>query len=276
MASASALFYQPKKTLELLKFHKTERPYVVQLFGADPVHFAKAAKIVTHKIKPDGIDINFGCPAKKVIKIGAGCALMANKKLARKIIQTVIKNTHLPVSIKIRSGYKEMKAINFIKHIKDLQFQAVMVHGRTYENGFSGPVDFSIIENIKEIVSDKIVLANGGINSPEDALQILREHSLLDGLGIARGALGRPYIFRQINDLTKNGKYSAYPFSEIKKIMIKHAEYIWKEKKSAGITEMRKHRIWYVKGLPGASVLRQKLVQAKSLKDIKNILEHKF
>ncbi len=155
MASVSALFFKPARTLELLTLNKVERPYVVQLFGKDPTHFAKAARIVSEMIKPDGIDINFGCPAKKVFGHGSGCALMPQKKLAREIIQAVLKNTKLPVSLKIRAGVKNIDALEFIKNIKDLDFKTVMVHGRTYEGGFAGPVDFKLIEKIKKISREK-------------------------------------------------------------------------------------------------------------------------
>jgi tRNA-dihydrouridine synthase B len=293
MASASALFFhfrsrntghkksgknlariqKPEKTLKLVSYNQSESPYVVQLFGKNPEHFAKAAQIITEKIKPDGIDINFGCPAPKVFREGAGCSLMLDKKLSRKIIKAVCENTHLPVSLKIRSGIRNFNACDFIEYLKDLPFSAVMIHGRRYEKQFSGPVDFEIMEKIKKIVPDKIVLANGGINSPGDALQILQDFPSLDGLGIARGALGKPFIFKQIKDLIKDGGYENYPFSEIKKIMIQHAELIWKEKKEAGIVEMRTHLAWYVKGFSNASDLRQKLVRTKNLKEIKNALE---
>ncbi len=293
MASASALFFhfrnknagrktsgknlvcnrKLEKTLKLVRFENSERPYVVQLFGKNPEHFARAAQIITEKTKPDGIDINFGCPAPKVFRESAGCSLMLDKKLSRKIISAVCQNTHLPVSLKIRSGIRSVDALDFIEYLKDLPFSAVMIHGRRYEDGFSGPVNFEMITKIKEIIPDKIVLANGGINSPGDALQVLQDYPALDGLGIARGALGRPFIFSQIKDLIKNGSYKNYPFSEIKKVMIHHAEMIWKEKREAGIVEMRTHLAWYVKGFSNASELRRKLVRAKSLKEIKEILK---
>ncbi|MFA6485692.1 MAG: tRNA-dihydrouridine synthase [Parcubacteria group bacterium] len=273
MASATALFYNPKHTLELVKFEKKERPYVVQLFGKEPSHFAVVAKIISEKIKPDGIDINFGCPAKKVFGHGSGCALMPQKKLAREIIQAVCENTDLPVSIKIRAGIKNMDAIKFIKNIKDLPYSAIMIHGRTYEGSFSGSVDFSICEEVKKIVPDKIVLGNGGIMTPEDALKTLNEYPLLDGLGIARGAWGRPFIFEQIKEMINDGKYSEYDLKKIKKIMIRHAELIYKNKGKKGLFEIRKHMCWYIKGFPGAAELRKKLVIAKNLKEIKGILK---
>lgn len=283
MASVSALYFKPAKTLDLVRFNKKERPYVVQLFGKDPAHFAKATQIITKEVKPDGLDINFGCPAKKVFGHGSGCALMPQKKLARKIISAVCENTTLPVSIKIRAGIKDTTAIDFIKNIKDLPFAAVMVHGRTYEGSFSGAVDFAIVEKIKQIIPDKIVLANGGINTPEQALEILQKYPLIDGLGIARGAWGRPYIFAQIKDLLQCDSLLSkercreaterYDFKKVKKIMIRHAELIWKDKKNSGMFEIRKHLAWSVKGFPGASELRQKLVRAKSVGEIKEILK---
>lgn len=257
---------KPVKTLELVRFNKKERPYVVQLFGKDPEHFAKAAKIITEKIKPDGIDINFGCPAKKVFSHGSGCALMLDLKLARKIIYAVCENTTLPVSIKIRAGVKNSSALEFIKKTKDLPYCAVMIHGRTYESGFSGAIDWKIISTIKKMIPDKIVLGNGGILTSLDAREIFQKYPNIDGLGIARGAWGRPYIFDEIKTEKK------YDLKKIKKIMLKHAKLIWRDKKELGMLEIRKHLAWYIKGFPGASDLRKKLVRAKSVEEIKNIL----
>lgn len=301
MASASALFFKPRKTLELVRFNKKERPYVVQLFGKNPEHFAKATKIISEKIKPDGIDINFGCPAKKVFGNGSGCALMPQKELARQIILAVCENTDLPISLKIRAGLKDITAVDFIKNIKDLPFQAVMIHGRTYEGSFAGPVDFKIAEKIKKIIPDKIVLANGGIMAAKDAVKILQKYPLLDGIGIARGAWGRPYIFNEIKSLLKChlertpseqselrgkskdlilvdssttlGMTKKYDSKQIKRIMLRHAQLIWKDKKESGMFEIRKHLAWYIKGFPGAAGLRKQLVQAKSVEEIKKILE---
>ncbi len=293
MSSVSALFFKPQKTLELVAFsRKREGFYVVQLFGKDPKHFAKAAQIITKEIKPDGIDINFGCPAKKVFGHGSGCALMPQKELAREIISAVCENTDLPVSIKIRAGLRDTTAIHFIENINDLPFSAVMVHGRTYEGSFHGEVNFEIVEKIKEIIPDKIVLANGGINTPEQAVEILKKHPAIDGLGIARGTWGRPWIFDEIKELLSVGTDlvsvqkntsekrtntrfvpTKYDFKFIKKIAIQHAKLLYKSKGDLGMFEIRKHLAWYFKGFPNASALRQQLVQAKSVAEIKNILK---
>jgi len=273
MASADALYFNPKKTLELLRFKDSERPYVVQLFGKRPECFKEAAAIITKELGPDGIDINFGCPAKKVFGHGSGCALMPQKELAREIISTVCENTDLPVSIKIRAGIKETNAIDFIENTKDLPYSAVMVHARTYEGGFSGPLDFEMVENIKRNIPDKIVLANGGINTPEDGFMILKNHPEIDGLGIARGAWGRPQIFEEIISYIETGeKPEEYDLEKIKEIMIEHAELIWEDKQELGMFEIRKHLAWYIKGFPGAAKIREKLVLVDSVEEVKEIL----
>jgi nifR3 family TIM-barrel protein len=277
MASVSALFYKPQKTLELVRFNEKERPYVVQLFGNKPEHFAVATKIISKEVKPDGIDINFGCPAKKVFKHGSGCALMPQIELAREIILAVCNNTHLPVSIKIRAGIKDFNALEFIEKTKDLTYSTAMVHGRTYEGGFSGNVNWEIISQIKKIIPEKIVLGNGGITTPEDAFEILQKYPNIDGLGIARGSWGKPYLFEQIKKYVHTvGAVHEPPlppvFSKIKKIMLTHAKLILADKAEMGKFEIRKHLVWYIKGFPGASELRQKLVRAESVKEIKEIL----
>ncbi len=267
MASVSALFFKPAKTLNLVRFNKKESPYIVQLFGNNPKHFAIATKIITEKIKPDGIDINFGCPAKKVFGHGSGCALMPQINLSREIILSVCENTSLPVSIKIRAGLKNFNAREFIEKTKDLPYCAVMIHGRTYEGGFSGPIDWKLIEQIKKIIPEKIVLGNGGINTSEDALEILQKYPAIDGLGIARGAWGKPYLFNQIKN-----KMGNCDFFKIKKIILEHARLIYADKNEMGKFEIRKHLAWYIKGFPGASELRQKLVRAENIEEIKQIL----
>ena len=278
MASVSALYYKPEKTLELLKFDKKERPYVVQLFGKNPEHFAKAARIVSEKIKPDGIDINFGCPAKKVFAHGSGCALMLDIKSARKIIAAVLQNTTLPISIKIRAGVRNISALKFIEKIKDLNFSAIMVHGRTYEDGFGGSVNYTLAQKIKKIVPTKIVLLNGGITSPEQAQDILTKYPEIDGLGIGRGVLGKPWLFNEIRFLLKTeaklrGTSPKLSFCDVRKIILYHAKLIYQNKPQSGAFEIRKHLAWYVRGFPGAAEMRKKLVQTKNLKEIREILK---
>ena len=267
MASVTALSYSPKKTLEMLRFEKQERPYVVQLFGSKSEHFAKATKIITKEIKPDGIDINFGCPVKKVQKQGAGAVLMDNLKLAREIIKTTIENTGLPVSIKTRSKVGKTDVLEFLDFVSDLDIKALMIHGRTLGQGFSGPVDTKIIKKARDHFGG-IILANGGINSYDDAVKIL-EQTQADGPGIARGAMGRPWIFKAL----RTGQDVKREFLPTKKIALKHAELAEKLKGKQGIIEMRKHLCWYVAGLPGARQMRNDLIRVETLEEIRRIFK---
>lgn len=274
MASVTALVYAPEKTLEMLAFSKVERPYVVQLFGNDPEHFAIATKLITKKMparfggKPDGIDINFGCPVKKVQKQGAGAVLMNDLKLSREIIKSVIDNTDLPVSIKTRTKVGKVDVLKFLDNVRDLDIKSVMVHGRTLNQGFAGDVDFKVIKKARDYFNG-IILANGGVKNAEDAKELL-EKTGADGVGIARGALGKPWIFSEV----KSSKvYKVKSSGEIFKIALRHAKLAEKLKGEVGIREMRKHLCWYVQGQPNARKLRQKLVKVKNLKDIRKALK---
>jgi len=272
MASAVALNYGGKKTMELLKFQRSERPYVVQLFGNDPKYFRSAARIVTEKIKPDGIDINMGCPAKKVFSNGSGAALMINKRIGREIIAETLKGTKLPVSIKIRSKAGGVTAIQFVKYVKDLPIEAIMVHGRTLEQEFSGPIDFVQIRKIKSLLKIPVI-ANGGINTPLDA-KMMFEKTGADGVGIARGALMRPWIFSEIREYLEKGEYEEFNLGKVKKAALDHAKMSFKAGGAHGILEMRKYLLWYFRGFDNAKEVRRDLVQVKSVKDIKNVLKN--
>jgi len=272
MASATALFYnqniKKNTTLDLLKFDgQKEKYYVVQLFGSNPEHFAVATRIITKEIKPDGIDINFGCPVPKIIKQGAGSGLMKNLKNSRAVIEAVLANTNLPVSIKIRTEAGTVKAVDFLKNISDLPVASLMIHGRTLKQGFAGSADFKIIKEAKKYFKG-IILANGGINDLPSAQKALKE-SGADGLGLARGVLGRPWLYKEI----KKNKISNLKPKQIFKISINHAELEQAEKGSRGIIEFRKHLVWYMQGMTGAAKLREQLVQVKSLANIKKILK---
>jgi len=267
MVSATAIVYNSRKTLELMKFNKNERPFVVQLFGSKPEHFAQAAKFITKKIKPDGIDINFGCPVKKVAKQGAGAALMNNLKLARQVIEATINNTDLPVSAKCRSQVGRVTALDFLKAIKNLPVAAIMIHGRSLAQGHAGGVNYKIIKQARKYFNG-VILANGGVKDKKTAEELLFMTGA-DGLGIGQGALGKPWIFSQL-------AFHNHQFIKNKLIfqtVLKHAKLAEKLKAKQGIIEMRKHLCWYVNGLENAGSLRQKLVKAENLAEIKKILK---
>jgi len=272
MASVTALFYnqnaKKNTTLDLLKFNpQKEKYYVVQLFGANPEHFAVATRIITEKIKPDGIDINFGCPVPKVIKQGAGSGLMKDLKKSRAVIEAVLANTDLPLSIKIRTQAGAVDAIEFLKNISDLPVAAVMIHGRTLKQGFAGAADWKIIKEAKKYFKG-IILANGGITDLTSAQKAMSE-SQANGLGLARGALGRPWLFKEI----KAGKVINLKAKQIFKIALAHGEFEQAQKGKRGIIEFRKHLVWYMQGMTGAAKLREQLVKVSSLAQIKKILQ---
>ncbi|MFZ4631611.1 MAG: tRNA dihydrouridine synthase [Patescibacteria group bacterium] len=272
MASATALFYNQKikgnTTLDLLKFErKKEKYYVVQLFGSNPEHFAVATRIITKEIKPDGIDINFGCPVPKIIKQGAGSGLMKNLKNSRAVIESVLNNTNLPVSIKIRLQAGVVSAEQFLTNISDLPIAALMIHARTLSQGFAGEPDWQSVKEARKYFKG-IILANGGINDLASARKALKE-SKAEGLGLARGVLGRPWLYKEI----KNNKIINLSQKQIFKLAITHAELEKKQKGSRGIIEFRKHLVWYMQGMTGAAKLREQLVRINSLADIKKILK---
>ncbi len=270
MASVTALSYSPKKTLKMLEFSKIEKPYIVQLFGNNSKHFSEAVKIIEKEIKPDGIDINFGCPAKKVVKQGAGAELMKDLKLSKNIIQSVINNTNIPISIKTRTKVGDVDILRFLDYIQDLDLKAIMIHGRTLSQGFSGEINTEIIKKARNYFNG-IILANGGINNCDDALKIINE-SNADGIGIARGALGNPWIFSDV----KENKNKIKNYKNIFKIIIQHAEIIEKLKGKQGIIEMRKHLCWYIHSFANASKIRQKLVKVENVNDIIKIFDLYF
>jgi len=270
LASATALNFQGKRTLELLVFEKSERPYVVQIFGNDPKYFCNAAKFVSEKIKPDGIDINMGCPAKKVFSNGSGAALMNDVEKAREIIKETLKGTSLPVSIKIRAKVGNVTAYKFVKKLNNLPISAIMIHGRSLQQGFAGEINYEQIRKVKKLI-DIPVLANGGINTPEDTKRILQRTGA-DGLGIARGSLSKPWLFSQIKQYLQKGEYQEFELKQIKKTAIHHAEMSYKSEGKHGIIQMRKYLLWYFRGFENAKEIRKELVGVESVGDIKKIL----
>ena len=272
MTSIDALFYHSKKTLEMLKFNKKEKPVVLQLFGKRPELAAKAAKIVEED-GFSGIDINFGCPAKKVVTHGGGITLLKNLNLCHELVQAVCEATKLPVSVKTRVsigvGKNKVTALDFIEKIKDLPVATLMLHGRTYEQMFSGEVDYEAMRQVK-LKFKGLVLGNGGLNTPEDVKKML-DLTGVDGFGFGRGVYGRPWIFDQTKEFLNSGRYSFPDLKKIKKIVLRHAGYAFLMKGEHGIIELRKHLCWYFRGFPEASKWRQKLVLVKTAAELKNI-----
>lgn len=276
MVSADGLYYDSKKTLELLRFKRSEKPVVVQLFGKNPKMFEKAAS-VCEEYGFDGIDINFGCPAKKVVAHGGGVTLMRNLDNCKKIIKATMSGTNLPISVKTRTSIKKVDSdervtvLDFIMRMKDLPISAIMVHARPHENPFTAEIDYEILKQVREKF-DGVVLGNGGVNTPEEARAMI-EDTGVDGVGLARGLYGKPWLFKQIGDYLEKGKYKTFEKKDINKVILRHAKIALKAKGEHGLIEMRKHLLWYVAGRSGAKKMRGELVKVETIKDIKNIFK---
>ncbi|MBU1039314.1 tRNA-dihydrouridine synthase [Patescibacteria group bacterium] len=295
-ASADALIYENKKTKEFLSFTDSERPVVCQIFGREPNKFYKAAAIL-EQMGFDGLDINFGCPAYKVVKNGGGVSLMRNLKLYQEIVQATCEGSNLPVSIKIRASIKKgqdtkdkitaggqgndsdstaclnnsITAVDLVSQIKHLPVSAIMLHARSFEQPFDGQPKLEILEQVRQIWPG-LLIANGGLITPEIAIETLKQ-TKVDGLGIARGAWGKPWLFKQIKDYLATNTYHTPLWPEIKQIMLQHAKLALQTKGEHGLIELRKHLSWYVKGFTNASDIRSQLVQIKTLDDVKKILK---
>ncbi|MFA4937354.1 MAG: tRNA-dihydrouridine synthase [Patescibacteria group bacterium] len=278
-ASTNALAYNSQKTKELIGFSKREQPVVCQIFGSDPKIYFKAVKVL-QSMGFAGVDINFGCPAYKVTRHGGGVSLMRNLKLCREIVQATCEGSKLPVSIKIRASIKKQNsnvvitALDLVETIKDLPISAIMLHARSYEQPFDGEPNIEIVKEVRKIWP-KILLYNGGIYTPEQTKQIL-EQTRADGVGLARGAWGRPWLFEQIKSYLTDGSYSQKNWEETKTIMLQHARLALTSKGSHGLLDLRKHLAWYVKSLPRAASLRNQLVKINELRELENMLAQDY
>lgn len=273
MISVMGLCHDSKKTLNLCRYTKKEKPYIIQLFGGKPEYFGKAVKIIEKEINPQGIDINMGCPAKKIRKSGSGSVLMQNPKLAKQLVANVMNNTKLPVSIKLRASAKTdhttIKAIDIAKELSGLNLSAITVHGRSLEQGFGGNIDFDAIKEVVDFVKTNmpktVVIGNGGVRDNKTYLEMI-EKTGCDGIMIGQGAFGNPWIFESI----KRGKDREIDFSERKKMAIRHSQLY--SKQNSSFIPIRKHLAWYFKGYEGVSKLRSKLVKINSVKELKTTL----
>lgn len=273
MVSAEAIVRLNEKTLEMCAFEEAERPIIQQIFGADPDTMAEAARIVEERFHPDGIDINMGCPVYKITSNFNGAALMKEPERAAEIIRKMKAAITVPLSVKIRLGWSDPReCLEFAKVVEEAGADLITVHGRTKAQGYSGIADWKMVGEVKKRVSIP-VLVNGDIHSPETAVPAM-EASGADGTLIARGALGNPWILKQIEEVLKDGKVSTEIDHETRvRTVIDHTKLMiarWGEER--GVTLMRKHYAWYFKGGPGCKEIRMALNQAKSLAEVETIL----
>lgn len=261
LISAEGIVRKNKKTMDLLKFSEGERPFAIQIFGRKPDTLAAAAEVV-ETLSPDLIDINMGCPARKVVGSGNGSALLKDPALIAKIAGAVVKRTSLPVSAKIRIGWDEstLNYLDVVKALEDSGISLIIVHGRTRAQQYSGRADWNVIKEIRE-KSSVPVIGNGDIDSYGKALEMM-EFSGCPAVMIGRGAIGNPWIF------SGRTPEPAEIFDTVKL----HLDLMLDEYGERGIHMMRKHIVRYIHSTKNAARARSAIVHAVSRDEIFDIL----
>jgi tRNA-dihydrouridine synthase B len=270
--STDAIHYGAQRTLDMLAFDPAlERPFIVQVFGHDPEHFLSAAKVI-EQLGADGIDINMGCPAAKVVSSCHGAALLNDANLAAELVAATVKAVSIPVSVKTRLGWDRIDSlIPFCQGLEAAGASALAIHGRRYCDKFSGKADWTPIYELKKHVSLPVI-GNGDIASAADAVAKIGN---LDGVMIGRGTFGNPWLMQEVMDALRVRESAARPLAFADKIpfILEHCELAVRIKgERRGMLEMRRHLSSYVKGFDGAREMREKLVRVEKLAEVRDIL----
>lgn len=269
MASTKAMEFGSSKTERLLKIPEYERPSAVQIFGSKKQVISETIKKLNEDKNIDIIDINMGCPAPKLVKNGDGAGLLLDLKNVEEIIKEAVKVSNKPITVKTRKGFNEEKitAIEVAKIAEENGVSFITIHGRTREEYYSGKSDLDIIKKVKESVNIPVI-GNGDIVDFKSAYHMF-EYTHCDGIMIARGAQGNPWIFKSILD----GKDYKPDLKELFDTIYNHIDYQveYDEEKQANL-KLRKHIAWYLKGLNGSSKIRDEINKSESIEHTKEIL----
>ena len=272
--SAEGIRRENAATIDKLRFSADERPIGVQIFGAEPPAMGEAARLVTDVFAPEFIDINFGCPVKKVVRRNGGSGCLKDPDLVQAVIRAVVKGTHLPVTVKIRSGWSEemRDPVSIALRCQDAGATVLTLHPRTRAQMYTGNARWDEIAAVAAALEIP-VLGNGDIKTPHDALRMYRETGC-SGVMIARGSFGQPWIFNQTRALLDGLPMPpAPPVEERFAIALEHARMAqdYEHDPRGAAIEFRKHLGWYVKGLPGSADLRRRLHAVESLSEVEGI-----
>lgn len=273
MISSKGLYYGDKKTPELIIHSESEKPIAIQLFGHEPDIMSYAVNKALEVQKGEYIDINAGCPAKKIAGNGDGGALMKDIKLFENVVKSMVKVSPVPVTVKIRSGWDAVNAEEFAKVAEYYGVSLIAIHGRTVKQGYCGKADWDIIKRVKDSVKIPVI-GNGDIFKSDDAVNMIN-HTNCDGVMIGRGMLGNPFLIKQISHRFKTGENLELPDNAEKiNMALEHIRRIIKYKgEYIGIRESRKHAIWYIKGMRGSVRIKNLLTSAKTYDEMENLLK---